>query len=154
LHLGSGMAALLPATIDLLHAALMAAWVLGIPLLFARRWPRVTGAYAAYAIVFIVVNQLSFLFLGECFLTTLARAAWLRAGSAPSSEWFTVRVAAAVFRMVPSHVAVRRVSEALIFVSAVGVAFRVLRDRRRPALRAHEGRSAAVDGMRRIRSRG
>jgi hypothetical protein len=124
------MAAALGAGIDLLHALLMAAWMLGLPLLFWHRWPRLTTRYAAYAIAFIVANQVSSYLLGECFLTSLARACWQRAGAVPSGEWFTVRLAEAVFRLTPSHRSVRLSSEALILVTAAGVAFRGLAPRR------------------------
>ena len=113
-------------SIDLVHALLMAAWVLGLPLLFWHRWPRWTRAYGIYAIAFIVVSQGSHLLLGECVLTTIARAVWhlapLSGGpSAVSEDWFTVRLAEAIFHLAPSHRAVVLVSDALILVSAVGV---------------------------------
>ena len=53
-----------------------AAWVLGLPLVFWHRFPRVTNAYVVYAIGFILLNQISHALLGECFLTALARACW------------------------------------------------------------------------------
>lgn len=115
----------LAASIDLAHALLMAAWVLGLPLLFWHRWPRATRAYAAFAVVFVVVNLGSRALLGECFLTTLARACAQRAalsgGGPVSQEWFTVRIAEAVFRMTPSHRGIKVVSEALILLTALGV---------------------------------
>jgi hypothetical protein len=116
----------LAACVDFVHASLMAAWVLALPLLFLHRWPRVTRAYAAYAIVFVTLNLASRRLLGECFLTTLARACWQEAarhGShvPVSQEWFTVRLAEAVFRLTPSHRGVKLVSEALIFATAIGV---------------------------------
>jgi hypothetical protein len=122
------MAAILGAAIDFLHALLMATWVLGLPLLFWHRWPRLTQAYAIYAIGFIAMNQLSEALLGECFLTTLARGAWestpLAGPPALSREWFTVRMAEAIFRLTPSHDAIKLVLEALILLTAVGVAYR------------------------------
>jgi hypothetical protein len=109
--------------IDVLHALLMAAWVVGLPLLFWHRWPRVTRAYCVYAIAFIVVSQTSYALLGECFFTTLARACALRApdATAVSEEWFTVRLAQAIFRMTPSHRGIKLVSEALVLLSALGM---------------------------------
>ncbi len=92
--------------VDFLHALLMVAWVAGLPLLFWRRHPRLSRLYAVYAVVFIVLNQGSRLFLGECFLTTLSRYLWEHGGAPPRSapdEWFTVRVALAVFHLTPSH---------------------------------------------------
>ena len=116
----------LAACVDFVHAIFMAAWVLALPLLFLRRWPRATRAYAVYAIVFVTLNLASRALLGECFLTTLSRACWQEAarhgGHVPvPQEWFTVRLAEAVFRLTPSHRGVKLVSEALIFVTALGV---------------------------------
>jgi hypothetical protein len=111
------------ASVDLIHALLMAAWVLGLPLLFWRRWPRASRVFAAYAATFVVANLASRWLLGECFLTAIARACWnmAGAGSGDSAEWFTVRAAQAVFRMTPSHRAIKAVSEVLILATAVGV---------------------------------
>jgi hypothetical protein len=116
----------LAASIDFLHAALMAAWVLGLPLLFMPRWMAWRRAYSVYAIAFIAINLASRALLGECFLTTLSRACWqaaaMRGGHAPvPHEWFTVCVAEAVFRLSPSHRGVKVVSEVLIFITALGV---------------------------------
>ncbi|MCU0682894.1 MAG: hypothetical protein MUF34_11695 [Polyangiaceae bacterium] len=114
----------LGASVDLFHALLMVMWVVGLPLLFWHRWPRLTRAYGVYSIAFIVVSQTSQYFLGECVFTTLARALWQQASpdgvAQVSSEWFTVRLAEAVFHLTPSHRSIKRLSEALILVSAVG----------------------------------
>ena len=79
-----------------------------------------------YAIAFIVVSQGSHLLLGECFFTTIARRVWHLAplsggASAVSEDWFTVRLAEAIFHLAPSHRAVVLVSYALILACAVGV---------------------------------
>jgi hypothetical protein len=113
----------LGASIDAAHALLMAGWMLGLPLLFWRGRPQLTRAYALYAIAFIVLNLTSKALLGECFLTALARGCWQRAGGgAPvSTEWFSVRLAKAIFQMTPTHGGIKRGSEALILVTAVGV---------------------------------
>ncbi len=117
------MGAVLGAAVDFLHALLMAAWILGLPLLFWHRWPRLSRDYAVFAIAFIVVNQISYALLGECFLTTLSRAFWERSSvAAPvSNEWFTVRLSQAIFRLTPSHRAVKLATEGLILATAVGV---------------------------------
>jgi hypothetical protein len=119
--------------VDFVHALLMVAWVAGLPLLFWRRFAHLSRAYAVYAVVFIVLNQGSRLFLGECFLTTLSRYLWEHSSaplrSAPG-EWFTVRVALAVFHLTPSHRSIKLVSEALIFVTAVGMLVSMRRGRR------------------------
>jgi hypothetical protein len=85
-----------------------------------------TRAYAVYAIAFVALNLASRALLGECCLTTLSRACWqaaaMRGGHVPvPHEWFSVRMAEAVFRLTPSHRGVKLVSEALIFVTALGV---------------------------------
>lgn len=130
------MGSVLGATVDLLHALFMAAWVLGLPLLFWHRFPRLTRAYAFYAIGFVALNQLSDLVLDECFLTTLARMAWQwtpatsGGGLAAPDEWFTVRFAQAIFHLTPSHRGVKLASEALILTTAIGVAYRAIVTRR------------------------
>lgn len=114
----------LGASVDFIHALAMASWVLGLPLLFWRKWPRLTRAYALYSIAFVVVLQVSHALLGECILTTAARALWQRApneGASASTEWFTVRLAEAVFHLTPSHQAIKLVSEGLIVVTALGI---------------------------------
>ena len=118
------MLAVLGSVVDFVHALLMVAWVAGLPLLFCRRHPRVARGYAVYAVVFIVLNQASRFFLGECFLTSLSRFLWEHGGaparSAPG-EWFTVRVAMAVFHRTPSHRAITVLSELLVLLTAVGM---------------------------------
>ncbi len=118
------MFGLAAAALDVLHAIFMVMQVAGLPLLFWHRWPRLTRAYAVYAITFIVLNQLSKYALGECFLTTLARLLWSQAVIDPTdvpSEWFTVRLAQWVFHLTPSHRAVAIAGEVLMFVTALGV---------------------------------
>ena len=119
--------------IDLLHAIAMVAWAAGLPLLVWRRHPRLSRAYAVYALAFVFVSQLSQWILGECFLTTLARWAWERqpAATAPPDvdEWFTVRLSRAVFGATPSHRAVVWLSEGSI-VATAALALRALRRQR------------------------
>jgi hypothetical protein len=110
------------ALVDVAHAMLMAAWILGLPLLFWHRWPRVSAGYAVYATAFVVLNRLSQWYLGECFLTTAARHFW-KGASAPareSDEWFTVRFARWVFGLTPSHRVIAVGSELLILITAIG----------------------------------
>jgi hypothetical protein len=116
--------AILAVLVDVIHALAMAIWALGLPLLVWHRAVRLTKAYAWYAVVFVSLNLASQLLLGECFLTTLARACWAQAGSsAPTNvdDWASVRFAELVFRMTPSHTAVMRLSQLLILATAVGV---------------------------------
>jgi hypothetical protein len=131
-----GVWPVLAVAIDFVHAILMAAWVLGLPLLFWHKRPLLSRGYCLYALAFVAISQLSYVLLGECFLTTLARACALRAPvGAVSEEWFTVRVAQAVFRLTPSHRGIKIFSEALIFVTAVGMLCSLTR------LRSHPERS-------------
>jgi hypothetical protein len=112
--------------VDFVHALLMAAWIVGLPLLFVRRWPSLTRAYAIYAIAFIVLSQASEWLLGECFLTTIAGQLWTQVGASvpvDTSEWFTVRLAKWIFDMAPSHRSIVIASEVLILVTSVGVVF-------------------------------
>jgi hypothetical protein len=116
----------LAACVDFAHAVLMAGWILGLPLLFVRRWPSWTRAYCVYGIAFVALNLASRALLGECFLTALSRACWqaasMRGGHVPvPQEWFTVRLAEAVFRLTPSHRGVKVATEVLICVTALGV---------------------------------
>lgn len=109
--------------VDAFHAVCMAAWILGLPLLFTRRWRVATRVFAAYAVTFVVVSQGSQWLLGECFLTTLARLAEGR-GAPADPEWFTVRLSRWVFGMAPSRRAVSRAFDLLVLVTAVGTLVR------------------------------
>jgi hypothetical protein len=119
---------------DFVHAMLMVAWIAGLPLLVWHRWPRAARTYAVYAIVFVVTSQVSQWVLGECFLTNLALFCWERVPStAPvSKEWFTVRIARAVFHMAPSHRAIVILSEALVVTTAVAALWSLHRLRHLP----------------------
>jgi hypothetical protein len=108
---------------DFIHALLITLWIAGLPLLVWHRWPRAARIYAVYAVGFVALSQLSQRLLGECFLTAIALHFWEQVpSSAPvSREWFTVRIAQAVFHLAPSHRSIVHVSEALIVTTAVGV---------------------------------
>jgi hypothetical protein len=118
----------------------MAAWVFGLPLLFVRRWPRLSRVYGIYAIGFILASQFSHFALGECFLTTISSGLWHHSstlGAADdSSEWFTVRLAKWVFDLRPTHRVVVILMELLVLLTVVG---ELLFLRGRP--RAHDARS-------------
>ena len=118
------MIAVLAALLEFLHAVAMTAWVLGLPLLFWHRWPRLTRAYAWYAIAFVVLSQGSQWLLGDCFLTKWTDRLWDLASppqATRASEWLTVRLAQAIFHLSPSHRAIVIASEALAIVSAAGM---------------------------------
>ncbi len=136
--------------VDVVHALAMATWVLGLPLLFVRRWPRATRAYGVYAIAFIVISQLSQLALGECFLTVIASRLWEHtsngATAVNSDEWFTVRLARWVFHLSPSHRAVTLVSELLIVLTALGALISLRLHR------LHDLRPRLTEGRRRAKA--
>lgn len=134
-------------TVDLIHALSMAAWAIGLPLLFWHRWPRLSRAYAVYAIVFVIASQGSRLLIGECFLTAIARAFWQHPGTPPTvgasaHEWFTVRLARAVFSMSPSHRSIAIASELLAVFTAAGVLFAMRRLARAPGAESRKPRVA------------
>lgn len=121
--------------VDLLHAVFMVAWVAGLPLLFWRRYPRLSRLYAIFALVFVVLYQGSRLAFGECFLTSLSRWMWQHPSAGgdslpPSSEWFTVRVSRAIFGMAPSQRAIVWTGHALATITAVGMLWSLRASRR------------------------
>ena len=128
------MFGVLATVVDTVHALTMIAWVMGMPLLFVSRWPRARRVYAVYAVVFVVVSQASQWVLGECFFTTVARWFWESqpAGSAPADvgEWFTVRLARAIFGLAPSHRAIVWFSESAVVLTAVFALLSLRRERR------------------------
>jgi hypothetical protein len=134
----------LGALTDVVHAILMVAWVVALPLLFVKRWPRLRRLVSVYAIFFILLNQGSRLVLGECFLTTISRFFWQKSSPTPAAgnpeEWFTVRFSQAVFHMTPSHRSIVLLSEGLGLLTACAVVYSYLHDR---WLRREKARAAA-----------
>lgn len=106
--------------IDFLHALLMVVWVVGLPLLFWHRFPKLSLAYCAFSLAFIIVNQASQYFLGECIFTTLAGWLYAHTDAGAPQEWFTVRLALAIFGLIPTHRSIKLLTEILIGVSAIG----------------------------------
>ena len=122
----------LGSAVDVFHALLMAGWILGMPLLFWHGRPRLTRAYAFFSLAFVVVSQVSRLVLGECIFTTLARWLWNHEPGTPDAhaapdEWFSVRLARAIFDMAPSHRVIALTSEFLSVVVAIGILFSMRR---------------------------
>ena len=128
---------------DFVHAMLMATWFAGLPLLFWHTRPTLRRIYALYAVAFVVVSQVSQWLLGECFLTSIALFFWKHVPSyAPvSKEWFTVRIAQAIFHAAPSHRTISRCSEAMVAVSAAGALMSHYRLGVHPRLLVHDGSS-------------
>jgi hypothetical protein len=132
----------LGAGVDFIHAIAMAAWVVGFPLLFVQRWPHARLAYATYAVLFVVLSQTSMFLLHECFLTKVASWCW---GHDPShfasNDWFTERLARAIFGMAPSRHLIARLSEALVLATVAGVILSVVHVRRHASTRTRPGSS-------------
>lgn len=136
---------------DFVHALLMVVWVAGLPLLIWHGRPALSRAYVRYAVAFVVLSQTSQWLLGECFLTTLTRAAWNAGGGFDPADrtWFTIRVAEAVFRMRPSERAVSIVFEALVLVTGLGVLAHLHRHRAGVAPNAPRARRLPCAGSER-----
>jgi len=116
---------------DLTHIAAMLIWAVGLPLLLWHRWPRLSYAYTVYAIVFILLSQLSHFTLGECFLTTLSRRLWASAGEQVVGT-FTVRLVNVVAGVRPSDESAVLLWEAGILVTSVAVLWSLYKSRRHP----------------------
>jgi hypothetical protein len=111
---------------ETIHASFMVAYVVGIPLLFFYRWPRVSRIYAAYAVAFVVFSQGSKLLWGHCYLAPLAGELWHRSGTAiAANEWFTVRLSNLVFHAAPSHRIISWIGDAFVLVTAIGTVLRL-----------------------------
>jgi hypothetical protein len=111
-------------SIQVFHALVMVIWILGLPLLFWHRYPKLTIGYACFAIVFIIINQVSHYTLGECVLTTAERWCWKHSlQHEPTEQWFSVRFAQFIFGLTPTHRDIKIASEVLIAISAAGGSF-------------------------------
>lgn len=111
------------AAVDLIHALVLILWIIGLPLLFWQRFPSLSRFYAVFAVIFIILSQGGQMILGECFLTTIARICYLRGGMVASGEWFTVRFAYYIFRLIPSHHLITYLFETIIIIYAIGLLF-------------------------------
>lgn len=108
-------------TIDVLHALFMMVWIIGLPLLFWHRFPKLTLTYACYAVVFIIINQVSHYTLGECILTTISRWFWQHSGQhEPTEQWFSIRFAKWIFGLTPTHRDIKVTGEIIIAICAAG----------------------------------
>lgn len=145
------MYAVLAVTTDITHLAAMVLWAVGLPLLFWHRWPRLTLAYTWFALLFVVVSQLSHVVLDECFLTTLSRALWLAAGD-PTAGSFSVRLVNAVAGIRPSEesavlaweIAIAFTGGAMLWSMHRARSARIARARGAPATAALGGRDQRV----------
>jgi hypothetical protein len=120
------------AVIDFVHALAMVAWVMGLPVLFLRSWPRARRWYAVYALTFIILSKGSQWLLGACFLTRLSTILWNvgapHRGDEPET-WFTVRFAERIFHLRPSEDAVVLAWDVALAVSCAGLLVHLRRAR-------------------------
>jgi hypothetical protein len=144
------MAAHVAAIIDAVHALLMVAWVVGLPLLFVHRWERLRRGYALYALTFIVLSKGSHWLLGSCFLTRLSTLLW-RSGAIDTGDtpetWFTVRFAEAVFHMRPSEDAIVVAWNVLVALSCIGLLVSLRRTHSAQAAARRAARSPGATGF-------
>jgi hypothetical protein len=110
---------------DIIHALLMVLWMLGMPLLFWHRYPRLSIVYCCFCLAFIVVNQVSQWVLGECIFTTIANYFYTRSDMAFPKEWFTVRLAMIVFGLTPTHWIIKIATQILVSASAIGAIYTI-----------------------------
>lgn len=112
---------------DVIHALLMLSWIVGLPLLFWHRFPRLSVAYCIYSLLFIVVNQVSQHVFGCCVFTVIAGWFYQQAGWPATNEWFIVRAANLVLGLTIPHKSIKIATEILIGISALGVLFLYLK---------------------------
>lgn len=97
----------------------MVTWGLGLPLLVWRRWPRLRRAYSWFSLSFVAVSVVSHALLGECVLTTMARALWEAGGGYAEKVPFIVTFTNRVARVRPSTDAAVLVWEVAILAYCV-----------------------------------
>lgn len=110
----------LAAFTDLLHIGFMLVWGLGLPLLFWRRFPRLSRAYMWFTLLFVSVTVTSHALLGECFLTTIARDFWTRGAGFRDRVPFTVLVTDWVAGFRPDSREAVLIWELAVFASSAG----------------------------------
>lgn len=108
---------------DVLHALLMLSWIIGLPLLFWHRYPRLSVAYAIYSILFIIVNQVSHYVFGCCVFTIIAGWFYGQAHWQITNDWFIVRVTDFVLGLTIPHRGIKIATELMVAISAIGVLY-------------------------------
>lgn len=120
----------LGAGVDVFHALTMLLWVAGFPFLFLKGYPKISKLYFIYTLLFILINQISKYFLGECVLTTIAGYFYSKSDDSYHNEWFIVRVAYSIFGLVPSHEMIRFCTKVIVVITIIGVIYFKLVDRK------------------------
>jgi hypothetical protein len=117
---------------DVVHALAMVVWVVGLPLLFWHRRPRLSRAYLWYALAFVIITWASHWIWGECVLTRLSRDLWNAGGrGVPEHGSFTVRLVNAVAGVRFSEHSAVLLWEISVFVCSAGMLFYLYKQRRR-----------------------
>jgi hypothetical protein len=140
----------LAALTDLIHVGFMLVWGLGLPLLFWRRFPKLSRAYMWFTLAFVAVTVGSHLLLGECFLTTLARELWTRGEGFRDRVPFTVLLSEWIAGFRPSSREAVLIWEVAVFVSSAGALWYWHKTGRRFALhwpREFSGASETTDAI-------
>ena len=110
----------LAAGIDLLHAASMLLWGLGLPLLVWHRFPRLSRGYMWFASAFVIVTVVSQQLLGECVLTTWARTLWRAGGGYRDGVPVMALLANSIAGRRPSRREIILVWEGAVLLTSVG----------------------------------
>lgn len=98
----------------------MLLWGIGLPLLLWHRFPRLSRVYMKFAIGFVVISIVSQYLLGECVLTTLARALSRAGGGQRGSVPFMATLANTVAGIRPTQRGVVLVWEVAVLATSVG----------------------------------
>lgn len=106
--------------VDVVHALAMLVWGLGLPLLVWHGSVRLSRIYMWYSVAFVLLTVASHQLLGECFLTTWARALWDRSGDARDDVAFSVLLVNAVAGIRPSSRSAVLIWEAAVLASSAG----------------------------------
>jgi len=115
----SGLFRFLAASVELIHGLLMVTWGLGLPLLVWQRFPRLRRAYIWLSLTFVGISLVSHALLGECVLTTWARALWEAGGGYAEKVPFIVTFTNRIARVRPSTDAAVLVWEVAILAYCV-----------------------------------
>jgi hypothetical protein len=134
----SSLYRVLAMTTDVVHAAAMVAWGLGLPLLVWHRRRRLSRAYAWFAMAFVISTVASQQVLGECFFTRLARELWNASGGFREDVPFTVVFANAVAGIRPTTRTAVLLWETAVFVTSAGSLWCWHRTHPRRLKRAHK----------------
>src|SRR5579859_2116961 len=107
----------LASLIEFIHSLLIILLVILIPFLFFSKWRKLQIFSAIYCAIFIVGNRLSQWFLGECWLTRLARYA----GGVWDGQLFIVKFSRGVFNCIPTNKQIIYLEQAMFLIVCLGI---------------------------------